>query len=153
MAALAQGSPLSILIEYGLPEYIADKLVGGGIGTVEKLGDMTPEQLEEIPGIDADTVERIQIAVNAYYGTSYAEEGENPEGDVPGSDQEPDQADVGSHADHVEDESFSATPSAEAQTEDFDTIGITDEGHADSGQEGAEGDVSGSTSHSTNPQV
>jgi hypothetical protein len=29
---------------------------------------MTPEQLEEIEGIDADVVEQIQLAVNGYYG-------------------------------------------------------------------------------------
>jgi N utilization substance protein A len=34
---------------------------------VEKLGSMTPEQLEEIPGIGPKLVEKIQIAVNNYY--------------------------------------------------------------------------------------
>ncbi len=29
---------------------------------------MTPEQLEEIPGIGPEMVERIQQAINAYYG-------------------------------------------------------------------------------------
>jgi N utilization substance protein A len=43
------------------------KLAEAGIGTVEKLGSMTPEQLEEIPGIGPKMVERIQIAVNGYY--------------------------------------------------------------------------------------
>jgi N utilization substance protein A len=39
-----------------------------GINTVEKLGEMTPEQLEEIPGIGAEMVEKIQLAVINYYG-------------------------------------------------------------------------------------
>jgi N utilization substance protein A len=34
---------------------------------VEKLGSMTPEELEEIPGIGPKLVERIQVAVNGYY--------------------------------------------------------------------------------------
>ena len=68
MAALvAPGAPVSVLIEYGLGENIVEKMVEGGIGTVDKLGSMTPEQLEEIPGIGSKMVEQIQLAVNAYY--------------------------------------------------------------------------------------
>ena len=68
MAALvAPGAPVSVLIEFGLPEAIAEALVGADIGTIEKLGAMTPEQLEEIQGIGANAVEKIQEAVNAYY--------------------------------------------------------------------------------------
>ena len=52
MAALVvPGAPVSVLIEHGLPEKLVEKLMEGGIATVEKLGSMTPEQLEEIPGI------------------------------------------------------------------------------------------------------
>ena len=39
-----------------------------GVATVEKLGAMTPEQLEEIPGIGDEMVEKIQDAVVSYYG-------------------------------------------------------------------------------------
>src|SRR3569833_2486411 len=47
MAALvAPGAPVSVLIEYGLAEQIVDALVGADIGTIEKLGGMTPEELE-----------------------------------------------------------------------------------------------------------
>ena len=68
MAALVvPGAPVSALIEHGLTEKIVEKLTEAGIGTVEKLGSMTPEQLEEIPGIGPKLVERIQIAVNGYY--------------------------------------------------------------------------------------
>jgi N utilization substance protein A len=41
---------------------------------VEKLGAMTPEQLEEIPGIEPDMVENIQTAVVGYYGQFEEEE-------------------------------------------------------------------------------
>jgi N utilization substance protein A len=75
MAALvAPGAPVSVLIDYGLDEKIVERLVESGVGTIEKLGSMTPEQLEEIQGIDPAQVERIQEAVNAYY--SQFEEGQ-----------------------------------------------------------------------------
>jgi len=68
MAALVvPGAPVSVLMEHGLTESLLSKLTEAGIGTVEKLGSMTPEQLEEIPGIGPKMVERIQIAVNNYY--------------------------------------------------------------------------------------
>jgi N utilization substance protein A len=69
MAALvAPGAPVSVLIDYGLPESLAEKLVEAGIGTIEKLGGMTPEEIEGIGGIAVESVQRIQEAVNAYYG-------------------------------------------------------------------------------------
>ncbi|HXI44422.1 MAG TPA: transcription termination factor NusA [Bryobacteraceae bacterium] len=69
MAALTvPGAPVSVLIDYGLSEKIAEQLLESGVTTVEKLGSMTPEQLEEIPGIEPELVEKIQLAVNAYYG-------------------------------------------------------------------------------------
>jgi N utilization substance protein A len=69
MAALVvPGAPVSVLIDYGLEENIAEKLLEAGVSTVEKLGNMTPEQLEEIPGIGENLVEKIQLAVNNYYG-------------------------------------------------------------------------------------
>jgi transcription termination/antitermination protein NusA len=69
MAALTvPGAPVSVLIDYGLSEKIAEQLLESGVNTVEKLGSMTPEQLEEIPGIEPELVEKIQLAVNAYYG-------------------------------------------------------------------------------------
>src|SRR5262249_2975536 len=68
MAALvAPGAPVSVLIDYGLGGPVVEKLVEGEVGRMEKLGGMTPEQIEEIPDIGADAVERIQVAVNAYY--------------------------------------------------------------------------------------
>ncbi len=51
MAALSVGAPVSVLIEQGLTEEVVDKLSQPAIGTVEKLGAMTPEELEQIPGI------------------------------------------------------------------------------------------------------
>ncbi len=62
------GAPVSILIDYGLPEHIVETLVSAGIGTVERLGSMTPEELEAIPGITEETVGQIQSIVVAFYG-------------------------------------------------------------------------------------
>ena len=68
MAALVvPGAPVSVLMEHSLTENLVGKLTEAGILTVEKLGAMTPEQLEEIPGIGPKMVERIQVAVNSYY--------------------------------------------------------------------------------------
>jgi N utilization substance protein A len=68
MAALvAPGAPVSVLLDYGLGEKVLESLVESGVGTIEKLGGMTPEQLQEIQGIGPETIESIQQAVNAYY--------------------------------------------------------------------------------------
>jgi N utilization substance protein A len=78
MAALVvPGAAVSVLIDFGLGAELAGKLVESGVSTVEKLGSMTPEQLEEIPGIGEPLVEKIQLAVNNYYGQF--ETGENPQ--------------------------------------------------------------------------
>ena len=76
MAALvAPGAPISVLVDYGLPDKLLETLLETGVGTIEKLGGMTPEQLEEIPGIDPQLVEKIQEAVNAYY-SQFEEQGQ-----------------------------------------------------------------------------
>jgi N utilization substance protein A len=76
MAALvAPGAPVSVLIEYGLSEAVAGKLVEAGVGTIEKLGSMTPEELEAIQGIGVESVDQIQQAVNAYY-SQFEEQGQ-----------------------------------------------------------------------------
>ena len=69
MAALSRpGAPVSALIDFGLSERITGKLVEAGIGTVEQLGAMTPEQLEALPGLAQESIEQIQNSVSAYYG-------------------------------------------------------------------------------------
>jgi transcription termination/antitermination protein NusA len=68
MAALVPaGAPVSVLIDHGLAEDIVEKLLEGGVSTVEQLGSMTPEELEAIPSIGAGVVEKILVAVNGYY--------------------------------------------------------------------------------------
>ena len=68
MQALAGAptTPIEQVAELG--ESIIQKLVTAGITTVEALADMTPEQLEEIPGIGEKTLEKISVAVRHYFG-------------------------------------------------------------------------------------
>ncbi len=68
MQALAGAptTPIEQVTELG--EGIIQKLITAGITTVEGLADMTPEQLEEIPGIGEKTLEKIGIAVRHYFG-------------------------------------------------------------------------------------
>ncbi len=79
MQALSGGPSTPIEQVTALGDGIIQKLVTAGITTVEALADMTPEQLEEIPGIGEKTLEKISIAVRHYFG--HFEEGE--EGHVP----------------------------------------------------------------------
>ena len=83
MAALvAPGAPVSVLIDFGLPDTVAEKLVENGVGTIEKLGGMTPEELEAIPEIDRAVVEGILESVNAYYAQFEQGEENAPEAAV-----------------------------------------------------------------------
>jgi N utilization substance protein A len=71
-------TPIEQVSELG--DGIISKLVAAGITTVEALADMTPEQLEEIPGIGEKTLEKISVAVRHYFGQfDEGEEGRAPE--------------------------------------------------------------------------
>ncbi len=66
MAALtAPGTPLAELTGVG-PKTI-EKIEAHGVTSIEKLADMTPEQLMEINGIGEKMVEKIQLAVAGYF--------------------------------------------------------------------------------------
>jgi N utilization substance protein A len=67
MASMAIGTPVSVLLDYGLSEAAIEKLIAGGVGSVEKLGAMTPEELLEIDGITEEFLTEIGVSVNAYY--------------------------------------------------------------------------------------
>jgi N utilization substance protein A len=67
MQALS-GGPATPIEQVGeLGDGIIQKLVTAGITTVEALADMTPEQLEEIPGIGEKTLEKISVSVRHYF--------------------------------------------------------------------------------------
>src|ERR1700731_4778859 len=66
MAALtAPGTPLSEL--QGVGPKTVEKIEVHGISSIEKLADMTPEQLTAIPGIGEKMVEKIHQSVAAYF--------------------------------------------------------------------------------------
>jgi hypothetical protein len=87
-----------VLLDYGLPEHIVEALATHGVTTVGKLGEMTPEDLESIPSVGADWVERLRDAVIAYYA-QYEEAMGVEEQEV--AEQEP-TADVGNEMSYVE---------------------------------------------------
>src|SRR6202045_4734308 len=64
-ALTAPGTPLSELQGVG-PKTI-EQIEMHGVSSIEKLADMTPEQLTEIPGIGEKMVEKIQLSVAANF--------------------------------------------------------------------------------------
>jgi transcription termination/antitermination protein NusA len=127
MAALVvPGAPVAVLIDHGMTEAVAEKLMEAGVATVEKLGEMTPEQLELIPGIEPDMVENIQTAVVNYYGQfEEQEQAEEP-------------AEVVAAADEVAAE----TPAEEAVENESDTIVSTEAPHVPPVSEKGEAEIS-----------
>src|ERR1700677_1313252 len=94
-------TPVEQITELG--ETLVEKLIAAGITTVEELADMTPEQLEEIPGIGEKTVEKISVAVRHYFG-QYEEGEERPVVAV--------KAETSSEAEEAEVSSLEKTPEA-----------------------------------------
>jgi N utilization substance protein A len=82
---VAGGTPLAQLT--ALSDKLREKLAQHDIPTVERLGAMTPEQLQEIPGIGPKMVEKIRAAVQNYWegteeGAATAEGGEAAESEA-----------------------------------------------------------------------
>lgn len=138
MQALSGGpaTPIEQVTELG--EAIIQKLVASGVTTVESLADMTPEQLEEIPGIGEKTLEKISTAVRHYFG-QYEEGEERPAGAAEGEGRSPNAADLAAvEADAALDEERAK---ADAELgEELDALKVDDE---DGGEERMEEDSSG----------
>jgi N utilization substance protein A len=64
-ALTAATTPLEQL--EGLGPKTIEKIAAHGVSSIEKLADMTPEQLMEISGIGEKMVEKIQLAVTAFF--------------------------------------------------------------------------------------
>ena len=134
---------------------IIEKLVAAGITTVEAVADMTPEQLEEVPGIGPKTVEKISIAVNNYFASLDAaaeglpNAGEEAGQDVPAEEEARDlEAEENATADDRSGESADEVDAAERDDQadelDTDTSGEELETAAESDVElSAEGGQSG----------
>jgi N utilization substance protein A len=56
----------------GLTSSLVQKLNAAGITTVEQLANLSPEELENIPGIGEKTIEKISDALSEYYTQSPA---------------------------------------------------------------------------------
>jgi len=119
------GAPVSVLLDHGVDEYIIEKLVAAGIGTVERLGSMTPEQLEAIPDIDETVVSQVQSAVVSFYGEYDEQEAEaadlQAEAGAPESEREI-EAEVEAEAAPADSESLDAVldaAAAESPGDDF----------------------------------
>jgi N utilization substance protein A len=112
------GAPVTVLLDHGLTEAIAEGLMAAGVPTVEKLGAMTPEQLEAIAGMEAE-VDRIQQAVLSYYG-QFETEGQAPIDADPAVDAAPDVAPEDAPEDALEDalEELAAEAEAEAEADE-----------------------------------
>jgi N utilization substance protein A len=135
MQALTGGpsTPIEQVTELG--EGIIQKLVAAGITTVESLADMTPEQLEEIPGIGEKTLERISVAVRHYFG--HFEEGE--EGHVAETAEGAELTAEHAAAEAAEDDSVSVEKAAdeegEAEVANADSIADDAEAEAENAQD------------------
>ena len=127
-------TPIEQVTELG--DSILQKLVAAGITTVEALADMTPEQLEEIPGIGEKTLERISVAVRHYFG-EYAEGEIRPETPVVEQTPVAEQAPVAEATAEAE----GAAVDAESATEATETEPPTDDSAG--GTEAAEGTEAG----------
>jgi N utilization substance protein A len=155
MAALvAPGAPVSALVDYGLAEGVVERLVEGGIPTIERLGNMTPEQLEVLPGIAAEDVESIRDAVVAWYAQydtaaapeeeTYQEPLADYEQDAEGFPAEPQSADTGEirEADEEMAGQMEADAAVEAAPEEIYEQAAEDQAVVDAGgEELPEGDM------------
>ena len=109
-----------------LGEGLIEKLHEAGITTVEALADMTPEQLEEVPGVGPKTVEKISIAVNNYFSSLEAEGAGQAAAEAPASEsgsEELQQTDAA-----AETESQAGSSTTEEPTETQEAAGAASEG-------------------------
>jgi transcription termination/antitermination protein NusA len=112
-ALTAPGTPLSELKGVG-PKTI-ERIETHGVTTIEKLADMTPEQLTEIPGIGEKVVDKIQLSVAAYFQSLENPQPESESVEAIG-DEEEDAAAVAEQSDQAEE----AVEGADVQAEEID---------------------------------
>ncbi|MBI4465745.1 MAG: transcription termination/antitermination protein NusA [Acidobacteria bacterium] len=99
----------------GIGAKTTEKLMAHDITTVERLGEMTPEQLQEIPGIGPKMVERIRLAINNYYMQFEEPGGETTEAAAPVEEREVETA-------PLTEETGVETPTEEDRSEETDAL-------------------------------
>src|SRR6476620_4535409 len=72
MAQLQEQIPTPLETIPGLTPNLVQKLIAAGIGSVEELANLSPEDLQNIPGIGEKTIEKISDAMSEYYTQSPA---------------------------------------------------------------------------------
>jgi transcription termination/antitermination protein NusA len=65
-------TPLENISGLGLTPTLIQKLEAAGIGTVEQLANLSPEDLQNIPGVGEKTIEKISDALSEFYTNSPA---------------------------------------------------------------------------------
>jgi len=132
MQAMSGGPTTPIEQIVALDQTILDKLITAGITTIEELADMTPEQLEEVPGIGEKTVEKISNAVREYFeageARAAAEEAAASETTETGENAEPSESEATSETEEgsMQKSSLEKTPeeilAAEVGTADLEEV-------------------------------
>ena len=64
---LPAGTPISVLADFGLPENLIEALIGAEVSTVEQLGSLTPEELEQLPGVGEESIQSLYNSINGFY--------------------------------------------------------------------------------------
>jgi N utilization substance protein A len=72
MAQLQEQIPTPLETIPGLTPSLVQKLIAAGIASVEELANLSPEDLQNVPGIGEKTIEKISDAMSEYYTQSPA---------------------------------------------------------------------------------
>jgi N utilization substance protein A len=75
---LPAGTPIGVLADFGVPENLIAALAGCGVSTVEKLGSLTPEQLEQLPEVGEESIPSLYNAIQSFYAQVEAAAAETP---------------------------------------------------------------------------
>src|SRR6201993_2815031 len=122
-ALTAPGTPLSELKGVG-PKTI-ERIETHGVTTIEKLADMTPEQLTEIPGIGEKMVEKIQLSVSAYFQSL-----ENPQAETESVEQLAEEESAGEDSGEQAAEAEETAEAADVAAEEIDAPSEAEESAA-----------------------
>jgi len=121
-------TPIEQVTELG--EGTIQKLIAAGITTVEGLADMTPEELEEVPGIGEKTLEKIGNAVRHYFAQLDNRPDASPVGES-SAQEDANEAALDREAGAGSDEITSLTTSEDTESEELEESANPPEGAPD----------------------